>query len=297
MAALLLALLFAAPAHGHGQKKVDKYGCHKGESGAYHCHWSKTKPPVPFGSQKAMLKDRQAWMRRNLTYRPDKRSEKGAAHYYARLRKSCGRDRCCRRSVKHMKDRGYLRATGPRDLNSGCPTFLEAGRLECEGGVRWCRRPWWDHQRAGAVIGLTRRGGLTILRMVTEMEVRKAALDGWMLPHFSMIDVRIYGVSPPLKDKKAMREFRIYIRRHFLDRTVSATIGDPIVFRPGPDPEIDDEGPWMISAGRRELSRELVRLGLARWDRKAAPDDGILPGLELNAMHEKRGIWASGAAQ
>jgi endonuclease YncB( thermonuclease family) len=44
--------------------------------------------------------------------------------------------------------------------------------------------------------------------------------------------------------------------------------------------------------GGRRLSHELVRAGLARWDRKMAPEDAGLARMEAEARAARRGFWA-----
>ena len=49
--------------------------------------------------------------------------------------------------------------------------------------------------------------------------------------------------------------------------------------------------------GGRNLAQELVRAGLARWDKSQAPQDLLLARLESEARNGRRGLWAlSGAS-
>lgn len=47
----------------------------------------------------------------------------------------------------------------------------------------------------------------------------------------------------------------------------------------------------VILSDGRNLNRELVKAGLARWNRRLEPDSGILERLQIEAMKENRGMW------
>jgi len=49
----------------------------------------------------------------------------------------------------------------------------------------------------------------------------------------------------------------------------------------------------VILPGERNLNRELVKAGLARWNRQSAPDARILQTLENSAKNSRLGLWAS----
>jgi endonuclease YncB( thermonuclease family) len=45
--------------------------------------------------------------------------------------------------------------------------------------------------------------------------------------------------------------------------------------------------------GGRDLGQELVRAGMARWDRQRAPGDTVLAALEAQAQRDHRGLWSA----
>ena len=98
------------------------------------------------------------------------------------------------------------------------------------------------------------------------------------------VRVRLAGIDCPEKSQpfgKNSREF-----------TTNLVSGKTVKVR---EKTIDQDGrlvAGVILADGFNLNRELVRAGLAWWDRKYAPQDPILKAFEREARKARRGLWA-----
>lgn len=97
-------------------------------------------------------------------------------------------------------------------------------------------------------------------------------------------NVELFGITVPGRGEPLSSEARELTRKLVKGaRTVRVL--------PADDPRPGVVG-WVF-VKRTCLNHELVKAGLARWDRARAPDDKALARLEAEARRARRGVWAS----
>jgi endonuclease YncB( thermonuclease family) len=97
--------------------------------------------------------------------------------------------------------------------------------------------------------------------------------------------IQLHGVDAPDKGQPLHKRARRLTKRLVSNKTVRVM---PLGLEKG-------RILARVYVGRRCLNEELVRAGLARWDRLQAPKDKKLDSLESKARRAGRGIWAGGA--
>jgi len=98
------------------------------------------------------------------------------------------------------------------------------------------------------------------------------------------IRIHLYGIDCPEEDQPFGREAKEYTSELTRGKIVTVTVTN-----------IDHRGKRtgkVMLSGEKNLSQELVKTGLARWNRQSTPDDDILQALENSAKNADIGLWA-----
>lgn len=97
--------------------------------------------------------------------------------------------------------------------------------------------------------------------------------------------IQLHGVDAPDKGRPLAKRARRFTKRLVSNKTVRVL---PLGLEKG-------RILARVYVGKRCLNEELVKAGLARWDRQQAPADKKLDSLETMAKQAGRGLWAGGA--
>ncbi|MFB6273257.1 MAG: thermonuclease family protein [Salinibacter sp.] len=98
-----------------------------------------------------------------------------------------------------------------------------------------------------------------------------------------IVRIQLYGVDAPEQGQPFGAAATRAVRRAvFRERTEAVARGH------------DEEGRplFVVSVGDRRLNEQLIRDGLAWWDRRQAPTEDRLRRLEKKAQVAERGLWA-----
>lgn len=98
-------------------------------------------------------------------------------------------------------------------------------------------------------------------------------------------NVRLEGIAAPARGQPYSRRSRALTRKLVGDKTIRVL----------PNGESDRNARIIarVFVGQLCVNHELVRAGLAWWDRKNAPDDKKLARLEAAARKARRGLWSA----
>jgi len=98
-----------------------------------------------------------------------------------------------------------------------------------------------------------------------------------------IVRVELYGVDAPERGQPYGAEARRAVRRAVAQTRVEAVAE-------GRDE--DGRPRYALRVGDQVLNEQLVRRGLAWWDRRSVPHADRLHQLERQAREDKRGLWA-----
>ena len=98
------------------------------------------------------------------------------------------------------------------------------------------------------------------------------------------VRIHLHGIDCPDKDQPFAKEAKVYTSDLTHGKMVTVHITNS--YRRG-----GKIGKVMLP-GEKNLNWELVKAGLAWWNRQSAPDDRILQALEKSAKNSKLGLWA-----
>ena len=96
--------------------------------------------------------------------------------------------------------------------------------------------------------------------------------------------VRLHGIDTPEKRQAFGTKAREFTSNLVFKKAVTVIVRDTDRYG-----RIVGE---VLLPGGRHLNRELVRVGMAWWYRRYAPDDTTLANLEAQARMARRGLWA-----
>ena len=100
-----------------------------------------------------------------------------------------------------------------------------------------------------------------------------------------LIEVRLWGIDCPEKNQPWGKRARQFTTDNAFGKTV---LIDPIA----EDHYGCIKGVVILPDGERVLNIELIKAGLAWWDKLHAPEADAYRKLEMAARSEKRGLWS-----